>query len=232
MPARAAAEHGDELRLREPGDLADGRDPSAMELLGGHGPDAPEPLDGKRVEKGELAVGRDDEQPVGLGDAARHLGEELRPRDADGDRQTDSLANVAPQPRRDLDGCAGDPLHAAHVEERLVDREPLDERTVVVEHREHRLARVGVRVHAGRDHDRLRAQPPGLPPAHRRADAVRLRLVAGREHDPAAHDDGAAAQARIVPLLDRREERVGVRVQDRRPGHGEHMFAYPALPEN
>ena len=37
----------------------------------------------------ELAVGRHDEQPVGLRDAARDLGEELRPRDADRDRQPD-----------------------------------------------------------------------------------------------------------------------------------------------
>ena len=52
--------------------------------------------------------------------------------------------------------------------------------------------------------------------AHRGADAERLRLVAGGEHDPAADDHRPAAQARVVALLDRRVERVEVGVQDRR----------------
>ena len=68
----------------------------------------------------------------------------------------------------------------------------------------------------GLDHDRLRAQPARLRAAHRRADAVRLGLVARREHDPRADDHRPAAQARVVPLLDRREERVDVGVQDGR----------------
>ena len=51
--------------------------------------------------------------------------------------------------------------------------------------------------------------------AHRRAHAERLRLVAGGKHHAAAHDDGAAPQARIIPLLDGRVEGIRVRVQDR-----------------
>ena len=66
----------------------------------------------------------------------------------------------------------------------------------------------------GGDDDRVRAQPARLPAAHRRPDAERLGLVARREHDPAADDHRPAAQPRIVPLLDRRVERVEVGVQD------------------
>ena len=130
------------------------------------GPDAPQRLDRQRVEEVELALGRDDQQPVGLGLRARHLGEELRARDADRDRQPDLLAHLAPQPPRDLLRRAGDPLHPARVEERLVDRERLDLRRGVVEHLEHRAARLACRPSsaAGRrspsGHRRLARCPP------------------------------------------------------------------------
>ena len=55
-------------------------------------------------------------------------------------------------------------------------------------------------------------------------DPVRLGFVAGRDHDSHADDHRAAAQTRIVPLLDRREEGVDVGMEDRRLTH-EHMFA-------
>jgi len=54
---------------------------------------------------------------------------------------------------------------------------------------------------------------------------LRLGLVAGREHDPCTDDHRQSAQARIIPLLDRREEGVDVGVQDRRLLLHEHMFA-------
>ena len=123
-------------------------------------------------------------------------------------------------------GVPGDALHPANVEERLVDRQPLDERRRVVEDRVESLARLGVRRHPRRHDDRVGAEPARLPAAHRRPDAARLRLVARCEDDPAAHDHGAAAQAGIVALLDRREERVRVGVQDRPCARHEHMFAW------
>ena len=58
----------------------------------------------------------------------------------------------------------------AHVEERLVDRQPLDERRVVLEDAVDRLARLGVGRHARRHDDGVRAEPPRRAPAHRRAD--------------------------------------------------------------
>ena len=224
MAARRPPEDRDERRLGELGDLADGGDPALAELVGGDHPDTPEPFHRQGVEEGELAVGRHHQQTVGLGHAAGHLGEELGPGDPDGDGQADPLADLAPQPHGDVGRRARDPSQPADVEERLVDRQPLDQRRRVVEHLEHRLARLGVGRHPGLDHHRLRAQPAGLHAAHRRADPARLGLVAGREHHPGPDDHRAAAQPRVVPLLDRRVERVHVGVQDGRLAH-EHMFA-------
>ena len=65
----------------------------------------------------------------------------------------------------------------------------------------------------------------GLAQRHRRVDPEPPRLVAGRRHDaalvgPAAPDDDRpAAQLRVVALLDGREERVEVDVEDRPVGH-------------
>jgi hypothetical protein len=44
---------------------------------------------------------------------------------------------------------------------------------------------------------------------------VRLGFVAGREDDARADDYRPATEPRVIPLLDRREERVDVGVQDR-----------------
>ena len=67
---------------------------------------------------------------------------------------------------------------------------------VVLEHLEDGLARLDVGGEARRDDDRMRAEPPRLPLAHRGADPERLRLVARREDDAAADDDGPPAQPR------------------------------------
>ena len=88
----------------------------------------------------------------------------------------------------------------------------------VLEDGEHRAARLRVRRVARRDDERVGAEAARLASTHRGADAVRLRLVARGQHDTAADDHRPAAKPRIVPLLDRREERVRVRVQH------EHMF--------
>ena len=180
LAARCSSQKPDELLLVEPGDLAHGLDSALAELRGRHPPHAPEPLDRKRMQERQLAFGRHDEQTVGLGDAARDLREELRPRDAHGQREPDLLEHPAPQASGDLHRCAGDPFHSSHVEERFVDRQPLDERRHVVKDPIHGLARLGVGREARWHHDRLRAEPASLPAAHRRLDAERLGLVARR----------------------------------------------------
>ena len=66
----------------------------------------------------------------------------------------------------------------------------------------------------------LRAEAAGRPQRHRRVDAERARLVRRRRDDAAlvgsaaADDDRASAQLRPVALLDGREERVEVDVED------------------
>ena len=107
----------------------------------------------------------------------------------------------------------------------LVDREPLDKRRRVLEHAEERLARIGVRSHARWHDDRVRTELPGEPYAHRGADAVRLRLVAGGENDARADDHRPPAQRGIVALLHGGIEGVDVGVQDRRLRAHERMFA-------
>ena len=216
VPSGRTPEQVNEERLVERGDLADRSQPAIVELPGRHAPDAPQPLDGQRMEEAELVVRRHDQEPVRLRHRTRHLREELRARDADRDREPDLVEDPLPQPSRDLRRLPGEPFEPANVEERLVDREPLDERRRVLEDREDGLARLGVGRHPRRHDDRLRAEAARLAAAHRRLDAVRLRLVAGREHDPAADDHGSPAQARIVALLDRSEERIEIGMQDRR----------------
>src|SRR5207248_4308178 len=110
------AEHCNERRLREPGELADRPHVPGLQTLRRRGADAPNAFHRQGVEERELAVGRDDEQPVWLGDAARHLREELRPCDPDRDGYSDPLPHCGAQPHGDLDRRAGDPLHPAHVE--------------------------------------------------------------------------------------------------------------------
>ena len=70
-----------------------------------------------------------------------------------------------------------------------------------------------------RQEDAVRAERRGGPERHRGMDPEPARLVArGAHHAPggrvAADDDGPAPELRPVALLDRREERVEVDVED------------------
>ena len=119
-------------------------------------------------------------------------------------------------------GLPASRFHPAGVEERLVDREPLDERRRVLEDAEDGLARLRVRLHARRHDDRVRAEPAGAgrPSPCEPAPWPRSSRRARRPAD----DDRPAAQARVVALLDRGEERVQVGVEDGGLAVHEHMF--------
>ena len=144
-------------------------DPVGAELVRRDQADSPESLDRQRPQERRLPIGLDDEQAVGLGGAARHLGEHLRPGDADGDRQSDSLPRPAPQPLGDLPRCPGDPLQPAHVEERLLHargprraaRSPRTGRTAPCSPPCRRRSAAGRRRRAGR------AAAPALRPSRR-----------------------------------------------------------------
>ena len=139
---------------------------------------------------------------------------------------TDAVSPVSARMRaaQELRAISGpvpsEPPCTGHVEERLVERDRLDERRDVAQDRHHLRARLRVRVEARREEHRVRARPPGPGHRHRGMDAERPRLVARRRDDAPvaepADDDRPAAQRWIVELLDRREERVEVEVQDRR----------------
>ena len=122
----------------------------------------------------------------------------------------------------DVLGLAEQAAHAGDVEERLVDRQLLDERGDRIEDRHDFAALVAVAAHARRQEYCMRAGGAGPRHRHRRVDAEPARLVARRaDHSPStetADDHGPAAQPRVVELFDRGEERVEVDVQDRRVG--------------
>ena len=186
-------ERRDEREPGQLGEVADGLDAELVQAPGRGRADAPEALDGQRVEEGALVVGRDDQQAVGLRGPAGHLRERLGPRDPDRQGQPDALANAPPQGRGDLLRRSADVLEPGDVEEGLLHREPLDHRRGLGELVEERLAGLDVGVEAGRNRDQVRAQPPRLAPAHRPADAVAPGLVAGRHHHPLADATGARA---------------------------------------
>ncbi len=209
-----ASEHRDEVWFTQSGHLSHRLEAVGVQLARRGLAHAPEPLHRQGMEERHLFVGVDHQQPVRLGRRAGHLRQVLGAGHPDGHRQAHLIADFATQPRGDLPRCAGDALQSTHVEERLVDGEGLHQRRGLTEHRQHRPAGLDVRVPVGLDDHRVGTQAPRPGTAHCRLNPVRLGLVARRQHHPAADDDGAPAQARIVPLLDRGEERVDVRVED------------------
>ncbi len=74
---------------------------------------------------------------------------------------------------------------AGHVEERLVQRQRLDQRRDRAEDLHHAGGHRGVQPVAGVDHGGLRAQPPGPAHRHRGVDAVPAGLVGRGEHHAA-----------------------------------------------
>ena len=89
LPAHCLAQHRDERGLGHLGDPSDRDEAALAQPPRRDRPDAPQPLDRQGMEERPLLAGRDDEEPVGLRDAARDLGEELRAGDTDGEGQAD-----------------------------------------------------------------------------------------------------------------------------------------------
>ena len=121
--------------------------------------------------------------------------------------------------RGDLRGRAEQLPRRGHVEERLVERQRLDQRRHRLQDLEHARADVGVGVVPRRHDDRVGRHLQRARHRHRAAHAERPHLVRRRQHHAApgvaAHDHRPAAQGRVVALLDGRVERVHVHVQDR-----------------
>ena len=160
----------------------------------------------------------DDHQAVGLVEVGRDLREELVRRDADGRGEVDGVAQRGLDARRGLDHRTVQTLGPREVEERLVDAERLDGRRERVEAREHLLRHFVVHATARRDDDRVGT--PSLRDGHRlrgvTSEAPRLvrRRCDHAARAVAADQDRLPAQLGTVALLDGREERVHVDMQD------------------
>src|SRR4029077_9046145 len=185
-------------------------DASVSELDGSDPADAPEALDRQRVQKTQLTVRRDGEQPVGFGNAARHLGQEFGPGHADGDRKPYPITDLVAQPSGDVHRRTNDPGQSADIQEGFVDGDSFDEGRGVFEDREYRLAGFGIRRHAWRHDDCVGAQSARRRSAPRWAGPESLRPVTGGKNPAAADDHRSAPQAWIVTLLDRCVERVEI----------------------
>jgi hypothetical protein len=157
----------------------------------------------------------------GLGRLRRQLGHELGGRHPDRRRQPELAANLLADPATDRQAVAEQGARTAHVEKRLVQCDPLDERRAAVEDLMDLGADLAVAVvPAGHEH-RMGAQSAGLGGRHGRVDSVGPGFVAGRRHHapPAgtADDHRPSGQRRVEAHLDRREKGVHVDVKDR--GH-------------
>ena len=113
--------------------------------------------------------------PSGLSSSLGDLGEELRRRDADRRGQpAGHLLHPAPEPRpRRGHGPhleVGE-VGRGEVDERLVERERLDQRGQLAEHLHDPLARLAVGVEPAGEEGRVRAAGPRLAARHRRPDA-------------------------------------------------------------
>ena len=133
--------------------------------------DAPQPRDRQRREERRLLAERHDDQPVGLAQVRRDLGHELRRRDADRGGQPDLRPDVGLDPPGDRRAVAEQRRRPGDVEERLVDRDRLDQRREAPEDRHHVAAGGLVAAAVDRQEDRVRAAPVRLAQRHRRVDA-------------------------------------------------------------
>ncbi len=211
-------------------EISDRHDAEPAEPLQRGRTDAPQTCDRQRIEVGRFLPGRHLEHPVagldamrsgaGLGLDGGHLGEELVRRHADRARQAQSVdhrrTDLPADRRSGAEQCGG----PGDVEERLIERQRLDERRERGEDVEDVSARLGVRRVVARQEHRSRDELAGADRRHRRVDAVAAGLVRRGRDDTAAagatHDDRLAAKLGTSAQLDRHEERVHVHVQDHR----------------
>ena len=111
-------------------------------------------------------------------------------------------------------GFAEEVNRPRHIEEGLVDRHPLDQRSEVVEHVDDQVAQALILGEVSTDEDQVGAQPLGPPTGHRPVHAERPRLVRGGQYHTATDGDRPPLQARIEQLFHRGIERIEIGMQD------------------
>src|SRR5258705_3121541 len=217
VPARAAFQH----RAADPGELADGPEAPPRQHLARARPHTPETLQRERGEEGGLAAFGHDHEAVWLAEVRADLGAQLVRRDADRDDETEAFSHRTLDLFGHRDRTTEQMLGRGHVEERLVQRDRLHQRRLLVKDRHDRIGRLEIAVEVAWHVDAIRTEPSRDRERHGRANAEGARLVGSRHDDPslvrtiATDDDRLAAVLRMVPLLDRRVERVEVAVKDR-----------------
>src|SRR4051794_17552886 len=97
MATRRPTEHRNERGHWHLRHIANREKPTGVEFFRCGRADSPEPLHWQWMQEIELVVGFNHEETVRLRYRARHLGEELRASDADGDGETDAIGDGAPQ---------------------------------------------------------------------------------------------------------------------------------------
>ena len=184
-----------------PRDVADGLEAHRRQRARALRPDAPQPRDRQRREERGAAVGRHLELAVRLGHVGRDLGDQLDVRDAGRRGQPDLVGDARAQPPGDLGGRAEQRLRRGHVQERLVERQRLDQRRDRAEDVEHARADVGVGVVARRHDDRVGRQRASPAPS---ASRCARRTAAPRTTPPARRRAG-----RAPPTMTGRPRRAG-----------------------
>ena len=194
--------------------LPDGLDADLGEPGLGRRADAPHQRHRQIVQEVELGAGLDHHQPVGLRHLRGDLGEMLRPRHADRDRQAELGLHAAADSSGNLLRRSEQMRAAGHIGKSLVDRDALDQRREIVEHPDRGVAEALVFAEAAADEDQLRAKLARLAAGHAAAHAKNLRLIGGGQHHAAADRDRLAAQRRVEQLLDRGVEGVEIGMED------------------
>ena len=128
MSGRVAPEPRREQGVIRRRDVADRSEPALRQALLGDLADAPQARRGQRRQEGTGLVGPDDDQAVGFLQVARDLRGELAAGHADRGHQVQPFRTSALIERADRLAVAEQALLAGDVEERLVERQPFDER--------------------------------------------------------------------------------------------------------
>ena len=217
VTARAAEAIGQKARIRG-GYVADRVQPYCQQARHGLLPGTPQPVYRQWRQPALGLLRRHHREAVRLAVGAGHLGDVLAAGNAYRDVQAGGVAHRLFDLAAHLQGRPEQPLGAAHVEERLVQRQRLHPRREIGKDVHHLRRDLLIALEARFHHDGVRTAPPRLGHRHGAADAVGPRLVAGGEHHAAVavrpHQDRLAAQRGIVQLLDSGVEGVHVRVND------------------
>ncbi len=175
---------------------------------------APHQFHGQRMEEVELVLRLHHHQPVGLGDLRSDLRQVLGASHAHGQRQADALLDPPAYGEGDLARRSEEMGGSGYVQEGFVDGDPLDQGSEISTYVEDLVGQALVLLEVPSDEPELRAELPGPPPRHPPSHSEGLGLVGGRQHHPAAHGDGPAAQRWIQQLLYGGVEGIQIGVED------------------